>query len=237
MKSSIDDLKKRGYIENIDMKDYQNLSHEELYILIKSQKAYERTIAARLLGENALDEVSDILIEVLSKEKNLYTKIEICNVLEKCSINEAKKMIALLGKIGDNQHHTLPQSISKKVSYPLPRDIIARTLAKMNIKVLPLMIEVLTSGDIHAIREIIDAIGFMCFYNNVSNEKFIVEKLVECFETHQEDEIIRWKIVMAFSSFHDEDIVCRLEDVELNDKEALIKEEAKRSLSLIKRCI
>ncbi|SCY54529.1 hypothetical protein [Alkaliphilus peptidifermentans] len=234
MKSSIDDLKKRGYIENIDMKDYQNLSHEELYILIKSQKAYERTIAARLLGENVLDEVSDILIEVLSKEKNLYTKIEICNVLEKCSTNEAKKMIVLLGKIGDNQHHTLPQSISKKVSYPLPRDIIARTLAKMNIKVLPLMI---ASRDIHAIREIIDSIGFMCFYNNVSNEKFIVGKLVECFEIHKDDEIIRWKIVMAFSSFQDKDIVCRLEDVKLNDKEALIREEAKRSLSLIKRCI
>jgi hypothetical protein len=239
MKSSRDDLKKRGYIEDIDTYGYSHLSYKELCALIHSQKAYERTIAVRLLGSNALFETGadDILLGLLVKEKSLYTKIEICSALENCGTRTAKKMMELLGKIGNNQYSSLPQRVSKKSSYPLPRDIIARILGKMKIEVLPVMLDFPPIGGVPAIREIIDAIGYMCFYNDIADEKLAAEKLKECFEIYQWDAVIRWKVVTAFSSFHHEEAICWLEGVKANDKEALVREEAKRSLGLVKRRI
>ena len=40
-------------------------------------------------------------------------------------------MVEYLGQIGNNQHKVLPTNGFNKKSYPLPRDIIARTLAHM----------------------------------------------------------------------------------------------------------
>ncbi len=82
----------------------------------------------------------------------------------------------------------------------------------MNVEVLPVMLEVLNDGDVCAIREVIDAIGYMCSYCHISNERFIIEKLLNCFDTYKDDEMIRWKVVQAFSAFHDEKIAAWLKE-------------------------
>lgn len=237
MKNSLN-LKKRGYINEIDLEEYLDLSPKELLILLKSSKAYDRTIAVRLLDRNntlSQTELSNRLLHILAKEKSLYTKIEICNVLAKSTIQTAKAMIAYLCKIGSNQHRCLPGKVSKKGSYPLPRDIIARTLGKMNIEVLSPLLDTLEQKDINQIREVIDAIGYMCFYNEIANEELVIEKLMKCFNIYKNDDIIRWKIVMAFSSFKDEAVITWLEIIGKTDKEKLIRNEAKRSLKLLRR--
>lgn len=235
MKSSQADLKKRGFIDETSVKDYLHLSCKDLLNLIKSPRAFERTVAVKLLSNyvDSLEEVSDILLMTLTQEKSLYTKIEICKVLENTGVRMARKMIPYLGNVGNNQHRYLPQDISKKSSYPLPRDIIARTLGKMSIAILPVMLETLDQSDTKIIREVIDAIGYMCFYNTIPNKGYIIEKLLMCLDTYYYDDVIRWKIVMAFASLREQDVIDRLCTISRTDNKVLIRNEAKRSLALI----
>jgi hypothetical protein len=236
MKSSSIELRRRGYIEDLDINSFSHLSVEQIYDMIHSKKAHERTIAVRLLGKSdefAQSAGSEVLLNTLMFEKSLYTKIEICSVLEKQGVETANKMFAFLGKIGNNQHRCLPKEVSQKSSYPLPRDIIARTLGKMNIEVLPAMIEALDCQKLPVVRELIDAIGFICFYNNTVDEDLLLNKLLMCFDNYHDDDIIRWKIVMAFSAFQNEKIVIWLENISKKDDKALIRNEAKRSLKLV----
>jgi len=237
MKSSKEDLKNRGYIEDNEIITYYELlTFDELSILIKSKKAFERTIAIRLLKScrniSQLD-LSIILLDTLMKEKHLYTKIEICNVLETGNSEIAKQMLNYVGKIGNNQHSKLPNEVSKKVSYPLPRDIIARIMGKMSILVLPTLIEALKEYSLFVIREVVDAIGFLCFYNDIAEECFVVKELINSYEKYKYDSILRWKITTALSAFNNEYVISKLKEIVENDSEELIRKEAYRSLTLI----
>ena len=239
MKSSKEDLKKRGYIEDDDItNDYKLLTLDELCVLVKSRKAFERTIAIRLL-ENCNNisqlDLGIILLETLVKEKSLYTKIEICSALEKGDSEIAKQMLSYVGKIGKNQHVKLPNEVSEKISYPLPRDIIARVMGKMNKSVLPILVEALNDYDVFAIREVIDGIGFLCFYNDIPNEGIVVKELIKCYEEYKYDYILRWKITMAFSAFNNEFVISELKKIIRNDNEEIIIKEAYRALKLIEK--
>lgn len=239
MKSSKEDLKSRGYIAKNEINNYYELlEFDELCVLLKSKQAIERTIAISL-SKNCCDvtqlDLSTILLEILVKEKYLYTKIEICGVLEKGDSEIAKQMLKYVGKIGENQHAKLPNEVSKKASYPLPRDIIARAMGKMDILVLPVLIEALESYDVFVIREVIDAIGFLCFYNEITTEDFVVKELIKCYEKYKCDYILRWKITIAFSAFNNEFAISELKEIIDNDNEELIRKEACRSLRLIER--
>jgi len=237
MKSSKEDLKNRGYIEDNEIITYYELlTFDELSILIKSKKAFERTIAIRLL-KNSSDisrlDLTVILLEILVNEKHLYTKIEICDVLEKGDSEIAEQMLKYVGKIGKNQHVKLPKEVSKKVSYPLPRDIMARVMGKMNISILPTLIEALSNCDVFEIREVIDAIGFLCFYNDVTNEGFVVKELLKCYEKYKYDNIVRWKITMGLSAFNNEFAISKLKEIIEKETEELILKETYRALKLI----
>lgn len=135
MISSRENLRKRGMIEQIDIDSIISLSYSELISLIDSKLSIERSASIHLLSNKVSCDNEDfvaVLLKRLSIEKSLYTKIEICNALEKGSEKTARQMVQYLGCIGNNQHRWLPDRISKKISYPLPRDIIARSLGKMN---------------------------------------------------------------------------------------------------------
>lgn len=238
MKSSREDLKKRGYINETDLQAYVYSSPQDLLKLLKSARAYERTVAVRLLERNTVmskKELSEVLLLSLTIEKSLYTRLEICNVLAKGDIQTAQMMIAYLGKIGNNQYDCLPDRVSQKMSYPLPRDIIARTLGKMNVDILAVLLDTLGNNEISVIREALDAIGYMCFYNEVSKKEIVREKLIKCCQSYKADEIIRWKIVRALSSFSDKHGVAWLEMISRSDKERLIRDEAERSLKIMKK--
>ena len=234
MKSSEDQLKNRGFVKSKDIENYLSLNKDELLELLKSKEAYKRTIAIKLLGSKYCLEKDTIYLfcETLVYEKKLYTKLEICEELSKGSIEAAKVMVNYLGRISDNQYRELPTKKFNKKSYPLPRDIMARTLAHMGREILPELLNVLKCKDILRIREAIDAIGFICFYNDVP-ENNTLEELIVVLEKYKDDEIIRWKVVRALESFKTEKTLKILKDIIENDNNEIIKNEAERSLDII----
>lgn len=238
MKSSKEDLRRRGYIEDINISDYFSIKSLNLINMIDDKEAYKRTLAIRLLCKN--NEIKQLdfhrrLLKRLVIEKSLYTKIEICNTLESGEYETLIEMLKYIGKIGNNQYKNLPNTVSKKVSYPLPRDIIARTIAKMNISVLPLLLEEINACGMLEARELIDAIGFLCFYNKESEIEIAIKGLMECYDKYREDNIIRWKIVIALSAFKNKLVDFKLKEIIEVESINIIKKEAERSLKLINR--
>ena len=72
-------------------------------------------------------------------EKKLYPKIALCETLAVCAELSIEPLIGLLGQIGNNQERKIPETGFYKVSYPLPRDIAARTICRLGIiAILPL---------------------------------------------------------------------------------------------------
>lgn len=235
MKSSDSQLRSRGLITSIDIQQYNSDTQADLLEMLKSKEAYKRTIAVKLLSEkyDLKDDLIRLFLHTLKQEKKIYTKIELCDALSKGDVQSAKIMIEYLGRIGNNQHKELPTNGFNKKSYPLPRDIIARTMAHMKEEILPILMGVLKTNNILGIREVIDAIGFICFYNRIYSTTQIVDVLILCLKENYNDDIIRWKLVRAFESFNDNKVIKILMDIEQNDSQPIKKNEAKRSLSII----
>ncbi|MGL4669117.1 MAG: hypothetical protein ACRCVG_00770 [Methanobacteriaceae archaeon] len=254
MKSSNSQLRKRGMIDEGDINKFEDYSEESLFVCLKSDDPVERTVAVRLLSEkfscNNKDYVN-VLLSLLSTEKALYTRLEIFNFLETGNKTTAKLMTNYLGKIGNNQHKKIPNKVSKKKSYPLPRDIIARTLGKMDCEVLEVLFSVLESKNKAKISEVLDAIGFLIFYNSslatVENFNVILSFLFDYSDDGNVDvvngeDVIVWKIFMCFSAFPLEEcreflegfIVSCGNDCDSNNvTDNMIVNEAKRSLKII----
>lgn len=233
-KSSELELRNRGFIQENDLFIYRNLGLSELMELLNSLNAFERTIAVRLISNLMKDDEHKavLLCERLLNENKLYTKIELCKSLMKMGTIAVKIMCMYLGKIGNNQYKELPAQEFKKKSYPLPRDIISRTLAHMGREILPYLIEVLKTKDTQAIREVIDAIGFICFYDSID---YPLEHLANCFNVNNDDMIIRWKVARALGDFNSlaaTDLLVRIQNF---DSEERIRQEAQRSLKIIQQ--
>lgn len=235
MKSTDAQLKNRGKITNEDIQQYSNHTKIELLELLRGKEAFKRTIAVKIVSTkyDLNEDLIRLFLHALQHEKKLYTKIALCDALSKGSVRSAKIMIEYLGQIGNNQHTVLPTNGFNKKSYPLPRDIIARTLAHMNANILPVLVDVLKTNNIAAMREVIDAIGVICFYNKVHATTQIVDALIRCLSTHHNDDLIRWKLVRAFGSFNDINVIKILMEIEQNDRQLIIRNEAKRSLKII----
>lgn len=236
MKSSKEDLRKRGFAEKADTDKYNTYTKEQLYQLLDSRTAAERTIAVILLrtrcGYND-DEYLKILLQRLTKEKALYTKIEICNTLEAGNEKAALMMCNYLGRIGNNQHKTISDAVSKKKCYPLQRDIIARTLSRMDKSLCPVLLSQLDSGDRTKISELVDAIGYMIFYNKELAKLSNFMKIKETFERFGDDELIVWKIALCCSAFPSEESKALLKHIGENYPDTTIQKEVERSLSFI----
>ena len=145
MKSSNEQLKNRGYATIEDIDKYVDLNENELLALLKSKEPHKRTVAIKLLSNKIQsdNDMINLFCNMLLHENKLYTKIELCNALSKASVESAKIMVNYLGIIGENQYKELPDKKFNKKSYPLPRDIVARTLAHMGVDVLPELIKTL----------------------------------------------------------------------------------------------
>ena len=116
----------------------------------------------------------------------------------------------------------------KKTSYPLPRDIAARTLIRIGSTALPDLIRVLNGSDLVRLSEAIDTIGFICFYNYQPGVAGLLE---ECFYRNEKEELIQWKLFRAMSAFP-ENIPFLQKQLLLSPE--LFRPEIKRSLSLLK---
>jgi HEAT repeat protein len=127
---------KRGQTSRQDDSLFSTLSNQELLDLINDVDAQKRTSAARLLGERKDTDAIPLLCERLKKETALYTRIAISEALGAIGDPAIPELIRLLGKVGNNQHHEVPKKGFYKKSYPLPRDIAARTIIKIGCSAL-----------------------------------------------------------------------------------------------------
>ncbi len=237
MKSSSDKLKSRGYINNLDLSEYSTFPVEKLYLLADSKKAFKRTIAFHLLALRV--DINEkrfvtLLLSSLNKEKALYTKIEICNILEKGNKETCLMITEYLGKIGDNQHKTIPENVSKKNSFPLPRDIVARILGRMNPECIDVLLDVLRCKDMERISEDLDAIGFMIFYNRSLETLDNFNRIKETIEEYKHNSLIVWKGVLCLSAFRLDEAKEYLIQLQKDIFNYTILKEIDRSLSMMR---
>jgi len=198
MKSSEEQLESRGFITIGYENGFSDLSFNERIKLLRSDSPVERSLGARLLSNNKNIESISQLIIALTIEKKLYPKIEICNSLVSFGKTAVVPLTEFIGKIGINQHRKVSESKFKKDNYPLPRDIACRTLIRIGDDALSYLLELLDSKETTILSEVIDTIGFICFYNTHTG---IYSKLLECFDRNHHNDLIRWKIFRALSAF------------------------------------
>ena len=220
----------RGYLTKSAQSEFPDLSYNEKVNLLISKIPYERTLGARLLGYSEENKTIEYLIKALIVEKKLYSKIEICNSLVKFVKYSVKQLVDILGKIGNNQYKTVPVGDFKKDSYPLPRDIAARTLIRIGKPALPLLTELLESNNKIQLSEAIDAIGYICFYDYQAD---IFNRLKVCYLKFNKDELIKWKIIRAMSAFPESKYFLKEQKQIL--KNISITKEIERSQRLIHR--
>ncbi|MCM1988311.1 hypothetical protein [Oceanirhabdus seepicola] len=231
IKSNLTQLRNRGYIEDKDLLIYKKYTKKELIELLKSKVSIERTIAAKLLGNYKDEETMTSLIESLIIEKKLYTKIAITESISLFGEKASESLIRYLGRIGSNQHKVLPDKPFNKNNYPLPRDIIARTICKIGVPALKELKKCLYNGEYRQITEAIDAIGFISYYNN-NHECFSV--IIELFIKYKNDDLMIWKLLRALQAFPNEKSIEILIQYS-NSKVNQFQWEAKRSLKQIQR--
>ena len=232
MKSKQEQLISRGFlIKGIEYK-YFGLLFNERNKLLESKIPTDRTLGARLLADSKEDKTVKHLINALKLEKKLYPKLEICNSLKSCGQLSIIPLIEILGIVGTNQHKKVPDKEFKKESYPLPRDISARTLAYIGKKALPELVEVLKTGNEEQLSEAIDAVGHICFYDYTAE---VYKKLQECFSLYNKNDLIRWKIIQAMSGIPESKFFLSEQRQKINNSRLL--KEIDRSLLLINKKI
>ncbi|GAA4657263.1 HEAT repeat domain-containing protein [Arthrobacter cryoconiti] len=239
MKSQSSQLLARGFLSEEDLARFRSQPAKNLMRLLESDDAVERTAAVRILAltPGADESLQRLFVERLSRETKLYTKIELCAALQTGGATSARLLLPLLGKIGNNQHKRPSREAFKKSSYPLPRDIVARILGRMDPHVLPTLLACIRDGAREEVVEVIDAVGFMCSYASVAPAQKItaLHTLIDCFRSNVNDELTRWKIARALESFNHPESLALLTEI-TNDSPVLeIRQEAQRSLVLAAR--
>lgn len=220
----------RGFLLDGSETEYIGVSFQKKIEWLNSKIPIERTLGARLLIHSKSMETVDFLIVALKKERKLYSKIEICNTLVHFQELAIKPLIECLGEIGNNQHKIVPEKEFKKDSYPLPRDIASRTLIRIGVKAIPLLVKDLKTTNEKKLSELIDVIGHIRFYNFVEN---IQEYLFICYSENEENELIKWKIIRAMSGIAEGESF--LKTAYLKEESSTLKKEIERSLRLIEK--
>lgn len=227
MRSRSRALDKRGYPDEALEKHLGNEKTDGLIKCLEGAVARERTAAARILGRRKDPSSIVPLCDALAVEKALYSRIAISEALGEIGIAALPFLVDLLGKIGQNQHQRLPGKNFNKIHYPLPRDIVARTIIKIGQPALPALEKVLQEGEKRRISEAIDAIGYIAFY---TQDHTSLRSLLHCLERYRNDELIVWKIIRAFESYPMPEVMICLEKIRSGSKNQALVREAERSL-------
>ncbi|MBF0529832.1 MAG: hypothetical protein HQK55_11305 [Deltaproteobacteria bacterium] len=202
MNSSEAGRRSRGEIDEADITGFASLGKVELVSLLHSKTATDRSYAAILLGNFQDSDTVTQLCRQLSIEKKLYTRIAICKSLVKCADLSIPLLIELLGRIGKNQEDKIPETGFYKTSYPLPRDIAARTICRLgNTAIGPLENFIETSADTPAIAQALDAYGHIVYTNQTQRSPASLQRLYINQPTH---DFLKYKIARCLSGFHDD---------------------------------
>jgi hypothetical protein len=194
--------RERGEVNETDISDFASFDESELLSFLHSEKTVETSCAAIHLRKYQNSTVADNLCHQLAIEKKLYTKIALCETLAGCADLSIEPLIGLLGQIGKNQEIKIPETGFYKVSYPLPRDIAARTICRLGIvAILPLEHFIKSSKDMNALAQAIDAYGHIVYSNKI---KCSSSPLQELYEKHMKNDFLKYKITRCLSGIHDE---------------------------------
>ncbi|OAB26242.1 hypothetical protein [Paenibacillus macquariensis] len=229
MKSSLEQLKNRGYLDHSTLHAYINRNIEQL---ITSNSPVERTAGYLLAREKGAKVSISLLIECLKTESALYSKIALCDTLS--LLKEAVPfLIDNMGQIGNNQHFKIPNKVFEKKSYPLPRDICSRTLIRMQSDVvLPIVFKQLETLQKRIISESIDVIGYLSFYNPNNHYYTEVKNMTSSFLS---EDIIRYKYAIMLRSFILEETLYDAREIQRRENTEIIKQELGRSISRIEK--
>ena len=231
IKSAKTALDSRGIDDGMLIEQYHKLNFPLLADKLKSLFPAERTAAARVLANYKTGECALILSQALISESKLYSKIAISESLGELGIISLKFLLPLLGKIGANQHKTIPDDKFRKKSFPLPRDIISRTITKIGDEALDPLEEFILKEDDSSVSEALDAYGFIIFYGNTKRDSSFLIKLFE----KKQNLLIKWKIIRALESFDDTETINFLKAVLGDPGFKVLHNEAERSLNQILR--
>ena len=194
--------RERGEVNETDISDFASFDESELLSFLQSEKPVERSCAAVHLRKYKNTTVVEKLCHQLAIEKKLYTKIALCETLAKCAELSIEPLIGLFGKIGKNQETKIPETGFYKVSYPLPRDIAARTICRLGtVAILPLENFIKSSKDINALAQAIDAYGHIVYSNKIECSS---SPLRELYERHPKNDFLKYIITRCLSGIHDE---------------------------------
>ena len=233
MRNSLNKYEKRqqrGQISTDDIKQYNNLSINRLLELLHSQNAHERTIGATIIGNRKLTELTLPLCELLRTETHLYARIAMSESLGKMGKSAVIPLISLLGKIGSNQETSLPLKYFNKKSYPLPRDLAARTVTKLGTIAIPELTKIIKGNDGFDTQQAIDALGSIV---SRINDKSSLPVILNALTNYSTNEITTWKIVRALSGFKFIEAISPLLLILQSRSEAAIRWEAIRSIGQI----
>ncbi|MDD5499192.1 MAG: HEAT repeat domain-containing protein [Dehalococcoidales bacterium] len=218
---------KRGQVLAHEVEQCEDAGVDELIALLRNKDAKKRTIAAVLSGNRRITIMIPQLCSCLVSERSLYSRIAISEALGKMGEPAVVPLIALLGKIGNNQETKLPLKYCTKKSYPLARDMAARTLVKIGQPALPALIDKIRRGDDFETQQAIDAIGGIV---SKTNDQRPLKPLLETLNGPPANEVTTWKIIRALSAFkHSEAIAPLVKMLESHPLPAL-RWEAARSL-------
>lgn len=190
--------RKRGFTSEQLVAQYSSSSDEELIVMCGGADAQKRTAAAKLLGARKCGKAVQILCEQLKNESALYSRIAASEALGAIGERAIAGLVALLGRVGRNQHRELPQKGFYKKSYPLPRDMAARTITKIGAQALPALEKIILGGDKIRALEAIDGVGHIAFYCHDLRSESV---LLAAFDRYLSDDLVKWKIVRALQSF------------------------------------
>ncbi len=220
----------RGQLDKCGYEDIISLPEFNAAGFLSSNVAQHRTAAARYMRIYPDQSYLPLLCRALENEKKLYAKIEICETLAFYGEPALEYLVAVLGRIGGNQHTEPVNCDLSKKSYPLPRDIAARTIIRIGTAALPRLIAALGGADEKIISEAIDAIGHISFTAKDTSARAALIKLYE----QSPQALIEWKLVRAFQAFGCDEVKTILEAIlSAPEKDEILKNEARRSLARI----
>lgn len=189
---------KRGQISEEYLSQFSKLPLEDIIQMLKDENPQNRTAAAKILCKTKNYEAVNNLCNAMKIEKALYSRIAMSEALGEIGEIAVHNLIHLIGCIGNNQEKELPKHYFKKKSFPLPRDLAARTLVKIGIPALPELINTISNSQNSYIKEqALDAIGGITYKtNNQTAVDVIIQTTLE-----NTNKILLWKSIRALSAF------------------------------------
>ncbi|MFR7592695.1 MAG: hypothetical protein ACLUVC_14745 [Longibaculum sp.] len=232
MKNDQEYLEKRGCISQRKLFEFKQMTKEELLTQLDGDPITRTSciyfFSAKFHNDS---DFTNVLLNQLIRETAINARIEIQDNL--ATYGNVYEMCQFLGKVGHNQHREIPPRVSLKKSYPLPRDLVARSLGHAEGKVYPDFLKAMKTLNRDQLLEGIDAFGFFCFYNRDVVDQQAYQLIEDFVHQYENDELMTWKLTICLSAFPQS--VPLLSEIKNKQKHPTIQAEVERSLMIIER--